>query len=76
MKGKQPIIVGLCYVMLNGLKDSHLLPIFPKDVVPNTTETRYGMAVARQDRTYKDYTSNPIPTSFLFSMIFYSIGYD
>ena len=22
------------------------------------------MAVTRQDRTYKDYTSNPIPTSF------------
>ena len=25
--GKQPIIGGLCYVKLNGLKDSHLLLI-------------------------------------------------
>ena len=32
--------------------------------VPKTTETRYVMAVCRQDRAYKDYTSNPIPTSF------------
>ncbi len=26
--GKQPIIGGLCYVKLNGLKDAHLLYLF------------------------------------------------
>jgi len=26
--GKQPIIGDLCYVMLNGLKDSHLLLVY------------------------------------------------
>ena len=32
--------------------------------VPKTTATRcIGMAVYRQDMLYKDYTSNPIPTS-------------
>ena len=38
-----------------------------KDVgmaVPKTTELGVGMAVCRQDMLYKDYTSNPIPTSF------------
>ena len=28
-----------------------------------------GMAVCRQDREYKDYTSNPIPTSFLMHTV-------
>ena len=32
--------------------------------VPKTTETRWGVAVTRQNRTYKDCTSNPIPASF------------
>ena len=26
------------------------------------------VAVSRQDRVYKDYTSNPIPTSFFFQV--------
>ena len=38
--------------------------------VPKTTETRHGMATYRQDRAYKDYTSNPIPISFFFTMLF------
>ena len=33
-----------------------------------------GMAVCRQDMLYKDYTSNPIPTSFLIpDMILHAI---
>ena len=30
--GKQPITGGLCYVKLNGLKDSHLLCHFLEDI--------------------------------------------
>ena len=39
--------------------------------MPKTTETiiGVGMAVCRQDMLYKDYTSNPIPTSFFGSKI-------
>ena len=38
--------------------------------MPKPTETRYiGMAVCRQDRAYKDYTSNPIPTFFTISAV-------
>jgi len=29
-----------------------------------------GMAVTRQDRTFKDYTSNPILTSILIAILF------
>ena len=32
--GKQPIIGGLCYVKLNGLKDSHLLYLLVYHLVP------------------------------------------
>ena len=45
------------------------LNLMLKDVgmaVPKTTETSVGMAVCRQDMIYKDYTSNPIPTSSLY----------
>ena len=38
-----------------------------KDVgmaVPKPQKRGVGMAVRRQDMLYKDYTSNPIPTSF------------
>ena len=37
--------------------------------VPKTTETSIGMVVCRQDRVYKDYTSNPIPTSFFHVIV-------
>ena len=33
--------------------------------VPKTTESRC-RAVCREDMLYKDYTINPIPTSFLY----------
>ena len=32
--GKQPIIGGLCYVKLNGLKDSHLLCLLVYHSIP------------------------------------------
>ena len=34
--------------------------------VQNPQKLSIAMAVCRQDRPYKDYTSNPIPTSLLF----------
>ena len=40
--------------------------------VPKITETRH--RDGRQDRTHKDYTSNPIPTSFY--PCYSSVGYD
>ena len=33
-------------------------------------ELGIGMAVSSQERLYKDYTSNPIPTSFFFTIVF------
>ena len=33
------------------------------------------MAVCRQDRAYKDFTSNPIPTSSIFHVSYPSAGY-
>ena len=43
-------------------------------VVPKTTET-IEMEVTRQDRTYKGYTSNPIPIHHFYP-IYSSVSYD
>ena len=37
--------------------------------VAKNHKTCIGMAVCRQDRAYKDYTSNPIPTSIFFAVL-------
>ena len=37
--------------------------------VPTKLHVGVGMAVCRQDILYKDYTSNPIPTSFFLPEI-------
>ena len=34
--------------------------------VPKLQKLGVGMEVCRQDMLYKDYTTNPIPTSFYF----------
>ena len=40
--------------------------------VPKPQKLDKVVAVSKQDRVYKDYTSNPIPTSFLASNWSYS----
>ena len=37
--------------------------------VPKLQKLGVGMAVCRQDMLYKDYTTNPIPTSFFIAEI-------
>ena len=48
--------------------------------VPKTTETRCrdGIVQARHtiQRLYKDYTTNPIPTSFLYLKLFCELCYE